>query len=101
MLQLENRLLQEGRERTSDGIIELEGIGRTTSAVTSWRGTPPAWDGIENVRSSADRRRLLPGVGTYLLNVPPRRCRQVKDVEIAMNLGWAMPATGSALILRK
>ena len=28
-------------------------------------------------------------------------CRQVRDPEITMNLGWAMPATGSALILHK
>jgi hypothetical protein len=29
----------------------------------------------------------------------PGGCRQVKDARIAMNMGWATPATGSALIL--
>jgi len=28
-------------------------------------------------------------------------CRQVRDVNITMNMGWASPATGSALILRR
>jgi hypothetical protein len=28
-------------------------------------------------------------------------CRQVRDVEITANLGWAMPVTGSALVMRK
>jgi acetyl-CoA acetyltransferase len=28
-------------------------------------------------------------------------CRQVRDVDITMNMGWASPATGSALILRR
>jgi hypothetical protein len=29
------------------------------------------------------------------------RCRQVPDVGITANLGWAMPGTGSAMIMRK
>jgi len=28
-------------------------------------------------------------------------CRQVEDVNVTMNMGWASPATGSALILRR
>ncbi len=28
-------------------------------------------------------------------------CRQVRDVEVAANLGWAMPATGSAMVMRR
>ena len=28
-------------------------------------------------------------------------CRQVRDVNITMNLGWAMPGTGSSLVMRK
>ena len=28
-------------------------------------------------------------------------CRQVKDVELTANLGWAMPGTGSAMIMSK
>ena len=28
-------------------------------------------------------------------------CRQVRDANISMNLGWAMPGTGSSLVMRK
>ena len=28
-------------------------------------------------------------------------CRQVPDVNISMNMGWAMPGVGSALIMHK
>ena len=28
-------------------------------------------------------------------------CRQVKDAEISMNMGWGTPAVGSALIMRR
>ena len=28
-------------------------------------------------------------------------CRQVKDVEVSANLGWAMPGTGSAMVMRR
>ena len=31
----------------------------------------------------------------------PGACRQVRDVNITANLGWATPATGSALVMRK
>ena len=28
-------------------------------------------------------------------------CRQVKNVEVTANLGWAMPGTGSAMVMAK
>jgi hypothetical protein len=28
-------------------------------------------------------------------------CRQVRDVELTANLGWAMPGTGSAMVMRR
>ena len=31
----------------------------------------------------------------------PGGCRQVRDVNVTANLGWAMPGTGSALVMRK
>jgi hypothetical protein len=30
-----------------------------------------------------------------------RHCRQVPDVNVTANLGWAMPGTGSAMVMRK
>ncbi len=38
------------------------------------------------------------GIHTY--DYSDGGCRQVSDVNITMNMGWASPATGSALILR-
>ena len=37
--------------------------------------------------------------GKHSYNYAPGKCRQVKDAKITMNLGWAMPPTGSALIM--
>lgn len=31
----------------------------------------------------------------------PGGCRQVKNVEVSANLGWAMPGTGSAMVMRR
>ena len=31
----------------------------------------------------------------------PGACRQVRDVNITANLGWAHPGTSSALVMRK
>ena len=28
-------------------------------------------------------------------------CRQVKNAEVSANLGWAMPGTGSAMVMRR
>ena len=39
--------------------------------------------------------------GTHTYDYSEGHCRQVKDAEISMNLGWATPVTGSALIMRR
>ena len=39
------------------------------------------------------------GIHTY--DYSEHGCRQVKNAEISMNMGWANPATGSALIMRR
>ncbi|MGE0569831.1 MAG: thiolase [Dehalococcoidia bacterium] len=41
------------------------------------------------------------GVRQHTYNYVERGCRQVKDVNVTANLGWAMPGTGSAMIMRK
>ena len=38
--------------------------------------------------------------GNHTYDYSEGGCRQVRDVNITMNMGWASPATGSALILR-
>jgi len=59
---------------------------------------------IENVRQLRGTvddycPRAAEGVHTY--EYRPGGCRQVRDARITMNMGWATPATGSALILRR
>ena len=39
--------------------------------------------------------------GNHTYDYSEGGCRQVPDVNITMNMGWANPATGSAMILRK
>ncbi|MBI3454682.1 MAG: hypothetical protein HY002_02680 [Candidatus Rokubacteria bacterium] len=59
---------------------------------------------IENVRQlrgTADDYCPAAADGVHTYEYRPGGCRQVRDAEIAMNLGWATPATGSALILRR
>jgi acetyl-CoA acetyltransferase len=59
---------------------------------------------IENTRQlrhQADDScpRWQEGIHTY--DYREGGCRQVKDVELAMNMGWAMPALCSSLIMRR
>ena len=39
--------------------------------------------------------------GEHTYDYSEGHCRQVKDVNITMNMGWASPAVGSSMILRK
>jgi hypothetical protein len=59
---------------------------------------------IENVRQLRGRAddscpRWEEGIHTH--DYTEGGCRQVKDAELTMNMGWGSPVTGSALILRK
>ena len=61
---------------------------------------------IENVRQLRgdvdDYCPVVAGKRQHTFDYTPGgHCRQVKDVGITANLGWANPATGSALVMRK
>jgi acetyl-CoA acetyltransferase len=59
---------------------------------------------IENVRQlrgTVDDYCPKGTEGVHTHDYSPGRCRQVKDAQISMNLGWAMPPLGSALIMRR
>lgn len=96
----------EGGAYVSSGIIELGGRrpnntsgGQLCEGYT--HGMSLVIENVRQLRGTADDYcpRWSEGVHTY--DYAPGRCRQVKDAEIAMNLGWSMPPTGSALILRR
>src|SRR3989449_3647077 len=96
----------EGGQYVSSGIIELGG-GRPNNTSGGHlcegytHGMNMVIENVRQLRGTVDDYcpKAVDGVHTY--DYGPRKCRQVKDVEITMNLGWAMPPTGSAMILRK
>ncbi|HEV8472636.1 MAG TPA: hypothetical protein VGR82_07670 [Methylomirabilota bacterium] len=96
----------EGGAYVSSGIIELGGRrpnntsgGHLCEGYT--HGMSMVIENVRQLRGTVDD--YCPGAaeGLHTFDYSPGKCRQVKDAAIAMNLGWAMPATGSALILRR
>ncbi|MGH7356198.1 MAG: thiolase C-terminal domain-containing protein [Candidatus Rokuibacteriota bacterium] len=96
----------EGGQYVSSGIIELGGTrpnntsgGHLCEGYT--HGMSMVIENVRQLRGTVDDS--CPGAddGKHTYDYSPGRCRQVKDAEIAMNLGWAMPATGSAVIMRR
>ncbi len=94
----------EGGKYVSSGIIELGGRrpnntsgGHLCEGYT--HGMSMVIENVRQLRGTVDD--YCPGAvdGVHSYDYAPRGCRQVKNARITMNLGWAMPATGSALIL--
>ncbi len=98
----------EGGEYVSSGIIELGGARpNNTSGGHLCEGYTHGMNMvIENVRQlrgdvddacpmGADGRRR------HTFDYREGGCRQVRDVELTANLGWATPATGSALVMQR
>jgi len=96
----------EGGQYVSSGAIELGGRrpnntsgGHLCEGYT--HGMNMVIENVRQLRGTVDDYcpRAAERVHTY--DYAPGRCRQVKDAEITMNLGWAVPPTGSALIMRR
>jgi len=96
----------EGGSYVSSGIIELGGQrpnntsgGHLCEGYT--HGMNMVIENTRQLRGLVDDYcpRWQEGIHTY--DYSEGQCRQVKDPEITMNLGWANPTTGSALILRR
>ncbi|HET7874579.1 MAG TPA: hypothetical protein VFN71_03565 [Methylomirabilota bacterium] len=95
----------EGGHHVSSGIIELGGRrpnntsgGHLCEGYT--HGMSMVIENVRQLRGTVDD--YCPGwaEGKHSYDYSPGRCRQVRDARISMNLGWARPNTGSALILR-
>ena len=96
----------QGGAYVASGAIELGGPrpnntsgGHLCEGYT--HGMSMVIENVRQLRGLADD--YCPGAaeGIHTHDHRPGRCRQVKDARIAMNMGWATPATGSALILRR
>ena len=94
----------EGGDYVSSGIIELGGArpnnthgGHLCEGYT--HGIGHVVENVRQLRGQADDS--CPGWerGEHTYDYSEGGCRQVEDVEITMNLGWASPPTGSALIM--
>jgi acetyl-CoA acetyltransferase len=95
----------EGGHYVSSGIIELGGRrpnntsgGHLCEGYT--HGMSMVIENVRQLRRTVDDYCPRAAEGEHSYDYAPGRCRQVKDAEITMNLGWAMPPTGSALIMR-
>jgi acetyl-CoA acetyltransferase len=98
----------EGGAYVSDGTIALGGARpNNTSGGHLCEGYTHGMNMIiENVRQlrgeADDYCPVRPdGRRQHSYDYGEGRCRQVRDVNITANLGWAMPATASSLVMRK
>ena len=96
----------EGGQFVSSGIIELGGKrpnntsgGHLCEGYT--HGMSMVIENVRQLRGTVDDSCPGAAEGKHSHDYSPGRCRQVKDAKLTMNLGWAMPATGSALIMRR
>jgi acetyl-CoA acetyltransferase len=96
----------EGGAYVSSGSIELGGRrpnntsgGHLCEGYT--HGMSMVIENVRQLRGLVDDYcpRWQEGIHTY--DYSEGKCRQVRDAEISMNLGWANPVTGSAMILRR
>ncbi len=94
----------EGGEYVSSGIIELGGArpnnthgGHLCEGYT--HGISHVVENVRQLRHQADDYCPNWEQGEHSYDYSEGGCRQVEDVEVTMNLGWASPVTGSALIM--
>ena len=98
----------EGGEYVSDGTIELGGRrpnntsgGHLCEGYT--HGMNMVIENTRQLRGNVDDSCPIneDGVREHTYNYEEGGCRQVKNVEVTANLGWAMPGTGSAMVMAK
>jgi acetyl-CoA acetyltransferase len=95
-----------GGDYVSSGIIELGGArpnntsgGHLCEGYT--HGIALVTENVRQLRHQADDYCPNWQNGEHTYDYSEGGCRQVKDVNITHNLGWASPPTGSSLIMRR
>jgi acetyl-CoA acetyltransferase len=93
-----------GGHYVSSGAIELGGRrpnntsgGHLCEGYT--HGMSMVIENVRQLRGTVDDYCPQAAQGIHTYEYRPGGCRQVREAKIAMNMGWASPATGSALIL--
>ena len=96
----------EGKDYVSSGIIDIGGSrpnnpsgGQLCEGYT--HGMNMVIENVRQLRGTVDDYCPQWQAGIHTYDYSEGGCRQVRDAEIAMNMGWAGPSVGSALILRR
>ena len=96
----------EGKEYVKSGITDLGGRrpnntsgGHLCEGYT--HGMNMVIENVRQLRGTVDDYCPGHADGEHSYDYAEGGCRQVPNVNITMNMGWAMPGVGSALIMRK
>ena len=98
----------EGGDYVSDGTIRLGGRrpnntsgGHLCEGYT--HGINMVIENVRQLRHDADDSCPIgpDGKRRHTYDYREGGCRQVRNVEVTANLGWAMPGTGSAMVMRR
>lgn len=98
----------EGGDYVSNGTIELGGArpnntsgGHLCEGYT--HGMSMVIENVRQLRGGVDDSCPIgaDGKAVHTYDYGEGGCRQVRDAELTANLGWATPATGSALVMQK
>ncbi len=96
----------EGKDYVTSGITDLGGArpnntsgGHLCEGYT--HGMNMVIENVRQIRGMVDDYCPDWQNGNHTYDYSEGGCRQVRDVETTMNMGWANPATGSALIMRR
>jgi acetyl-CoA acetyltransferase len=98
----------EGGHYVSDGTMRLGGRrpnntsgGHLCEGYT--HGVNMVVENVRQLRHDVDDSCPIgpDGRRQHTYDYRPGGCRQVKNVEVSANLGWAMPGTGSAMVMRR
>ena len=96
----------EGKDYVTSGITDLGGArpnntsgGHLCEGYT--HGMNMVIENVRQLRGMVDDYCPDWQNGNHTYDYSEGSCRQVRDVETTMNMGWANPATGSALIMRR